>query len=84
MTIEPKWYRFRFLNAAVARPFMIKFKNDFGRDIGPEVCRVIASEGGYRADPIPFPREGLQMAVAERYEVVCNFEGYAGRRVYMW
>lgn len=26
MPLEPKWYRFRFLNAAVSRPFMVKFK----------------------------------------------------------
>lgn len=84
MPLEPKWYRFRFLNTAVARPFLIKFKSDFGRDIGPDICRVIASEGGYRGDAIIFPREGLQIGVAERYEVVCDFTAYAGRQLYIW
>ena len=84
MPMEPKWYRFRFLNVAVARPFLIKVKNAFGRDVGPEICRVIASDGGFRASPIPFPREGLQMSVAERYEVVCNFAPYAGQQLYLW
>jgi spore coat protein A len=82
--MEPKWYRFRFVNTAVARPFLIKLKDDFGRDIGPDICRVIASDGGYRADPLPFPREGLQIAVAERYEIVCDFAPYAGSQVYLW
>lgn len=84
MPLEPKWYRFRFLNTAVSRPFLIKFKSDFGVDIGADVCRMIATDGGYRGDPIPFPREGLQIGVAERYEMVCNFAPYAGRQLYLW
>lgn len=84
MPLEPKWYRFRFLNVAVARPYLLKFKNEFGRDVGPEICKVIAADGGYRSAPLIFPREGLQLGVAERYEVVCNFEGYAGRQLYIW
>jgi hypothetical protein len=49
------------------------------------VCvQVIASDGGYRTFPVPFPPEGLQIGVAERYEVVCNFAPYAGRQMYLW
>jgi FtsP/CotA-like multicopper oxidase with cupredoxin domain len=84
MPLEPKWYHFRFLNVATSRPFLVKFKNEYGRDVGPEICRVIASDGGYRPDPIAFPPEGLQMGIAERYEVVCNFASYAGRKLYLW
>jgi FtsP/CotA-like multicopper oxidase with cupredoxin domain len=84
MPMEPKWYRFRFLNAAVSRPWLVKLKDDFGRDVGPEICKVIASDGGYRSSPVTFPREGLQIGVAERYEVVCNFAPYAGRQMYLW
>jgi FtsP/CotA-like multicopper oxidase with cupredoxin domain len=84
MPLEPKWYHFRFLNVATSRPFLVKFKNEYGRDVRPEICRVIASDGGYRPDPIAFPPEGLQMGIAERYEVVCNFERYAGRQLYLW
>ena len=74
----------RFLNVATSRPFLIKFKNEYGRDVGPEICRVIASDGGYRDEPVVFPPEGLQMGIAERYEVVCNFARYAGRQLYVW
>lgn len=74
----------RLLNTAVARPFLIKIKNGFGRDVGPEICRVIGAEGGFRATPIPFPREGLQLSVAERYDVVCNLAPYAGQHLYLW
>lgn len=84
MPLEPKWYRFRFLNAAVSRPWLINFKNQFGRDVGPEICRMIASDGGFRGEAFPFPPEGLQLGVAERYEVVCNFGPYAGRQLYLW
>lgn len=84
MLLEPKWYHFRLLNSAVSRPFLVKIKDDFGHDIGPDICQVIASDGGYRSAPVPFPVEGLQLGVAERYEVMCNFAGYAGRDLYLW
>ena len=84
MPLEPKWYRFRILNSAVSRPWLVKLKNQFGRDVGPEICRMIASDGGYRADPIAFPTTGLQIGIAERYEVVCNFAPYAGQELYWW
>jgi len=45
---------------------------------------VIASDGGYRNSPIPFPTEGLLMGVAERYEVVCDFSNFKGRSMYVW
>lgn len=40
MPMEPKWYRFRFLNAAVSRPWLVKLKDDLGTDVGPQICKV--------------------------------------------
>jgi FtsP/CotA-like multicopper oxidase with cupredoxin domain len=84
MKMEPKWLRFRILNAAVSRPYLFKIKDSRLNDISQRICRVIAGEGGYRKTHIAFPVEGLMIGVAERYEIVCNFAGYGGREIYFW
>jgi FtsP/CotA-like multicopper oxidase with cupredoxin domain len=82
MPLEPKWYRFRFLNAAVSRPWLIKIKDSNSNDISQNICRVIATDGGYKKSSTPFPVNGLLIGVAERYEVVCDFTSLKGKTVY--
>jgi FtsP/CotA-like multicopper oxidase with cupredoxin domain len=82
--LQPKTYRFRFVNTAVSRPYLLKIKDSLGRDIQQNACSIIASDGGYRAPPLPWPLEGLQIGVAERYEAVCDFSAYAGQQLYLW
>lgn len=65
-------------------PLQVKIKDEFGRDVHQQICKVIAADGGYRTESIPFPPEGVQMGIAERYEVACNFAPFAGRRLYLW
>lgn len=84
MNLEPKWLRFRLLNAAVARPYLFKIKDNKLNDISQRICRIIATDGGFRRTHMAFPTEGLLIGVAERYEIVCNFSGYANREVYFW
>lgn len=84
MPVKPKWYRFRFLNAAVSRPYLIKLKNQQLQDIGHDICKIIAADGGYRNEPVDFPQEGLLMGVAERFEVVCDFTDLKGQTLYFW
>jgi FtsP/CotA-like multicopper oxidase with cupredoxin domain len=82
--LEPKWYRLRFLNAAVSRPFLVKIKDDKLKDISANICKVIGADGGYRDTPAQFPAGGLLLGVAERYEVVCDFTNYKGKSLIMW
>ncbi len=84
MNLEPKWYRFRLLNAAVSRPFLFKIKDHNLNDISQRICRVIASDGGFVISHTAFPVEGLLIGVSERYEIVCNFINYGSRTVYFW
>jgi FtsP/CotA-like multicopper oxidase with cupredoxin domain len=84
MNMEPKWLRFRFLNAAVSRPYLLKIKDSRLNDISQRICRIIATDGGFRKSHIAFPTEGLLIGVGERFEIVCNFSGYSGRTVYFW
>ena len=84
MDLEPKWIRFRILNAAVSRPYLFKIKDHRLNDISQRICRVIATDGGFRRSHIAFPVEGLYIGVAERYEIVCNFQNYRDRTIYFW
>ena len=84
IALEPKFYRFRLLNAAVSRPYLLKVKDENLVDVGPNVCKMIASDGGYRNSPVPFPAGGLLMGVAERYEVVCDFTNFKGQSMYLY
>jgi FtsP/CotA-like multicopper oxidase with cupredoxin domain len=82
MNLQPKWIRFRILNAAVSRPYLFKIKDHRYNDISQRICRVFASDGGFSRSHIAFPVEGLYIGVAERYEIVCNFSNYTGRTVF--
>jgi FtsP/CotA-like multicopper oxidase with cupredoxin domain len=84
MPLQPKTYRFRFVNSAVARPWLLKIKDAWGRDISDRICHIVASDGGWRSPPVPWPAEGLQMSAAERYEAVCDFSLYANQKLYLF
>jgi hypothetical protein len=84
MPLLPKSYRFRFVNSAVSRPWLLKIKDAFGRDVSQTMCYIIASDGGYRSPPVPWPAEGLQIGVAERYEAVCDFSAFANQKLYLF
>ncbi|KAL3786910.1 hypothetical protein ACHAW5_011289 [Stephanodiscus triporus] len=85
MPLDPKWYRFRILNAAVSRVFRWQIRDENGTaSIAHTMCKVIAGDGGYRTAPVDVPADGIIVNVAERYEVVCDFRSVAGQTFYMW
>jgi spore coat protein A len=73
MTVEPRKYRFRVLNASVSRSY------DLSLDTG-EPLIVIGTDGGLM--PHPQPCAHVKVAMAERYEIVIDFSKYKpGQRV---
>lgn len=82
--IDAKWYRFRLLNSAISRPYLVKIKDMSLNDISQDICWVIAGDGGYKGTPTRFPKQGLLMGVAERYEIVCDFRKLAGQTLFLW
>jgi spore coat protein A, manganese oxidase len=73
MQVEPRKYRFRVLNASIARSF------DLSLDTG-EPLTVIGTDGGLM--PHPAPVEHVKVGMAERYEIVIDFSKYKpGQRV---
>jgi FtsP/CotA-like multicopper oxidase with cupredoxin domain len=85
MPLEPKQYRFRLLNAALSRSYLIQIKvADTLVNVHQSICKVVASDGGYSPAPVSLTNYGLRMGVAERYDMICDFTAYAGKTLYMW
>ncbi len=72
MKVEPRKYRFRVLNASVARGFRLYLSNG-------QPFQVIASDGGFLRSPQTVSR--FTIGMAERYEIVVDFAGLAGSKV---
>ena len=73
MEVEPRKYRFRFLNASVSRSY------DMSLDTG-EPLTVIGTDGGLM--PHPQPCSHVKIGMAERYEIIIDFAKYkAGQQV---
>lgn len=72
LNVEPRRYRFRFLNASNARVYDLS--------LTPEQPLVqIASDGGLLAQPVT--RESVLLAPSERADVIVDFRGCEGRRL---
>jgi spore coat protein A len=69
LNVEPRRYRFRFLNGAQARFFSIWFNGA----AGPIPMWVIGSEQGFLPAPVPVTR--LVIAPGERFDTIFDFTG---------
>jgi FtsP/CotA-like multicopper oxidase with cupredoxin domain len=83
MKLRAKWYRFRIINVSLSRPYMLQIVDFKNTVVSANLnCQVIAGDGGFRTAPVAFPREGLIIGVAERYEVVCDLRTFTGKTLY--
>jgi spore coat protein A len=73
MQVEQRKYRFRVLNASVARGYRLKLSNG-------QPFQVIATDGGLMAAPQTVTQ--ITVGMAERYEIVIDFEKItAGQKI---
>jgi spore coat protein A len=72
LAVEPRRYRFRILNASLSRGYRLQLSNGAS-------FTVVGTDGGLVQTP-QVVRE-LKVGMAERYEVVVDFAGSAGRSV---
>jgi spore coat protein A len=70
--VEPRLYRFRFLNASNARTFHLSMQPD-------QYFVQIGTDGGLL--PGPVPRKEFLLAPGERIECIIDFRGREGRRI---
>ncbi|KAF2019904.1 hypothetical protein BU24DRAFT_365645 [Aaosphaeria arxii CBS 175.79] len=76
LNVEPRKYRFRFLNAALSRTFALYFVNALNTNARLPF-KVIASDAGLLESPVQ--TSDLYISMAERYEIVFDFSQYAGQ-----
>ncbi|KAK7914450.1 hypothetical protein PG985_012153 [Apiospora marii] len=76
--VEPRKYRFRFLDASISRTFQLYFESD--KKLGErQEFNVIASDAGLLSAPQKVT--DLYISMAERYEVVVDFSKFKGENV---
>jgi FtsP/CotA-like multicopper oxidase with cupredoxin domain len=76
--VQPRKYRFRFLNAAISRTFALYFARSTAT--GTKLpFKVIASDAGLLTGPQQVNQ--MYISMAERYEIVFDFSSYAGQTI---
>jgi bilirubin oxidase len=78
MNVEPRKYRFRFLDATVSRSFGLYFA-DVDAITTRLPFKVIASDAGLLETSVD--AELLYISMAERYEIVFDFSKFAGKTI---
>ncbi len=84
LNVEPRRYRFRFLNGANARMYKVYLANESTRVPGPAFWQI-GSDGGLLDAPVrlndPAIPDDLQLflAPAERADVIIDFTNYQGQ-----
>jgi spore coat protein A, manganese oxidase len=74
LNVEPKRYRFWFINGSNARTYEMFLIDPLGVAV-PPLMWVIATDGGYLDKPVKVKK--LVMMPGERYEVIVDFAGVA-------
>ncbi|KAF2094723.1 oxidase cueO precursor [Rhizodiscina lignyota] len=78
LKVEPRKYRFRFLNSAVSRSFELSLVEDTKTSTKIPMT-VIGSDTGLLLNSVQ--TTDLDISMAERWEVVIDFASYAGKNL---
>ncbi|KAL6806324.1 Cupredoxin [Trichoderma sp. SZMC 28013] len=77
LSVEPRKYRFRFLNSALSRTFILSIVDSSSSSTLP--LQVVASDSGFLSTTVTTTE--LTTAMAERWEVVVDFSGFENRNL---
>ncbi|KEF40645.1 MAG: bilirubin oxidase [Cyanobium sp. CACIAM 14] len=81
LQVRDRKYRLRILNGGTSRVLQLGAQADIDGRPMPLPLVVVASDSGLLS--LPVPTRFLRMGVAERYEVIIDFTGLAGREVFL-
>ena len=96
MPLKPKLYRFRLLNGAVSRPFLVqvmlenKATNSSHKaenvyvPVQHKICNVVGTDDGNIFHTTAVPEEGILLGSGERYEIECDFREFRDSTLYLW
>ncbi|KAH8807557.1 Cupredoxin [Xylogone sp. PMI_703] len=77
LMVEPRKYRFRILNTALSRTFILGVSDGSSGTNIP--FQVIASDSGFMSSPVT--TTALTVAMAERWEVIVDFSNYSNQNL---
>ncbi|KAL7907432.1 Cupredoxin [Trichoderma velutinum] len=77
LSVEPRKYRFRFLNSALSRTFILSIVDNSTGSTLP--LQVVASDSGFLSTTVTTTE--LTTAMAERWEVIVDFSGHENRNL---
>ncbi|MFA5923819.1 MAG: multicopper oxidase domain-containing protein [Methylococcaceae bacterium] len=84
--VRARRYRFRILNGSVSRYFKIAIVDETGKVVP---SYMIANDGNIMQHAVQFPNSQSlygtwpEQAIAERYDMVVDFKGMAGKKLYL-
>ena len=78
LEVQPRWYRFRVLNASLTRVYRLILLGQDDQPVSPKIIQQIGTDQGLLPKPLLLPEQGLVLAPAERADVLINFRGLAG------
>jgi len=89
LNVEPRWYRFRVLNASATQSISLELCTSTGQPISG--MWVIGTDGGLLKNPVnvvdrplSIYQDGrLDVYQAERYDLLIDFSQFAGQSIYM-
>ncbi|KAL7781815.1 Cupredoxin [Trichoderma afarasin] len=79
LAVEPRKYRFRFLNSALSRTFILSIVDSSSGSNVTLPLQVVASDSGFLSTTVTTTE--LTTAMAERWEVVVDFSGFENRNL---
>ncbi|GII26890.1 multicopper oxidase family protein [Planotetraspora mira] len=80
LDVEPRWYRFRVLNAANSRTFRLALIDETTGKPVTGAIKQIGTDGGLLHSPVPI-EPFLSLASGERADVLIDFSAYQGKRL---
>ncbi|WP_020667597.1 multicopper oxidase family protein [Amycolatopsis nigrescens] len=78
--VEPRWYRFRLLNASNMRPYSLRFVDEAGNRIPPGTIQQIGADAGLLPAPVPVDTD-LVVLPAERVDLLVDFKALRGKKI---
>ncbi|CAG8978392.1 hypothetical protein HYALB_00009978 [Hymenoscyphus albidus] len=78
MKTEPRKYKFRLLDASISRTYSLYLVEDSDPKTKLDFT-VVGADAGYLDHPVP--TKGLDISMAERYEIVIDFDKYKGKNL---
>ncbi|GIE90092.1 multicopper oxidase family protein [Actinoplanes regularis] len=78
LDVEPRWYRFRVLNASNARTYQLALVDKDGAPVTGAMYQI-GTDSGLLPEPIPLTQ--LTLASAERADILIDFSGQRGKKL---